>query len=143
MSGVSLPWLNGALSTPTVNATAPEPTCAQIDHVGATLGVVFERERRGDAVTQHRRIGEDGRAGAAGVVARIFGLVGHVRDVRDIEERLRLAEGEPGELDEGAVEINGVEPSRRSVVGVGRPLPAGADDTNAACRIRSASERRT
>ena len=65
---------------------------------------LFRRERAGDAVAEARGEGRDAPAAVTGIF-RVGGEVGHRRRREEVEERLREAEGEAGELDEAAVGV--------------------------------------
>src|SRR6185295_3338955 len=77
----------------------------RIPHRVAALGGVFDRDRRGEAVAEGGRVGEEVGARRAGRrrTADIAGVVHHVRI--EVEVGLRTAEGEAGELDEAALDV--------------------------------------
>src|SRR2546430_17122640 len=82
-----------------------------IDHAGgrerrAHATRLFERERRRDAVAKLQRIGKDLPAAVAGIAGERSEEGARGRRV-EVEERLRGADREPGELDECAVRVEG------------------------------------
>ena len=113
-----------------------------VDHRLAARGALLRRHGGREPNAEVGRVGEHVDARAAGVAADDVGLVRVQAEAVDVEERHGAAGGEPGELQERAVDIRD-----RVAAGVdavaGRPLDAGAriGAQRAILRLRAGIER--